>query len=79
MPKYTRDRVIAAFNRAASEAQELEWTGDSEDVTDATNLVVNLGLHYVEHPEATLRQAIEANYGDAAEFLLVVTPQERVA
>lgn len=71
----TLERVGTALNRAADEV--LALAGDNPDdntdglVCDAVNLVVNAGLHFLEHPEACLEDAVRQNYDhDFAEDLL---------
>lgn len=68
--EYTGEQVSAALNRAADdilEAIEYSETGKR----DVANLVVNAGVHYLSHPEATLDEAIIANYDgvDPAEVI----------
>jgi hypothetical protein len=55
------ERIAAAFNRAADEIT-VECDLPDEGVRDAMNLLINAGLHYFNHPNATLDAAIEANY-----------------
>lgn len=58
---FTRDKVSVAANRAANDVLEAIDAPD-EGVRDAINLVVNATLTYLEHPDATLQEAIGANY-----------------
>lgn len=52
-----------ALNQAADDV--LGVAGREDDrLVDAVNLVVNAGLHYVEHPGDDLDDAIEASYQD---------------
>ncbi|WP_181273656.1 hypothetical protein [Brevibacterium oceani] len=62
--------VSAALNRAADEVLEIAHDGDDERLRDAVNLVVNAGLHFVEHPESSLIDAVTANYGDPVDDVL---------
>ncbi|MFE4334055.1 hypothetical protein ACFRQM_32975 [Streptomyces sp. NPDC056831] len=57
---FFRDCISEALNRAADDVSAV--APETEQVHDATNLVVCAGLHYLENPGATLHQAIEANY-----------------
>ena len=54
-------QISDALNQAAEDV--LGVAGREDDrLVDAVNLVVNAGLHYVEHPGGDLDDAIEANY-----------------
>lgn len=69
MTTYTKEQVEGALNRAADDVLDAIKAGD-EGERDVANLVVNAGLHYLEHPQATLATAITAEYDDAAETVL---------
>lgn len=57
---YTYDQVHEAVNRAANAINELlPW---DETLHDIVNLTANVTLHRLEHPDATLDQAIRDNY-----------------
>lgn len=62
-------RTSASFNRAADEVATAGSLAESH-VLDAINLVVNAGLHFIDSPEASLRDVIEANYSDAPDTVL---------
>lgn len=67
----THERINTAFNRAADEVLEIARDDGDELLRDAINLVVNAGLHFLEHPEASLEDAASENYdNDFAEELL---------
>lgn len=57
-------QISDAFNRAAEDVLRVAGQEDQR-LVDAVNLVVNAGLHYVEHPDSDLDDAIEASYADA--------------
>lgn len=66
---YSGEEVGEALNDAADFIQS-ETAGD-EVIQDATNLVVNLALGFLDDPEKDPRQIIEAMYGeDDAETVL---------
>ncbi|MFD4943049.1 hypothetical protein ACFWNT_11030 [Streptomyces sp. NPDC058409] len=65
---FFRDCISEALNRAADDVSAL--APETEQVHDATNLVVCAGLHYLENPGATLHQAIEANYEEDVDDVL---------
>lgn len=56
------------MNRAADNVSAL--APENEQVRDATNLIVNATLHYLENPGATLRQAIKASYDQYVDDVL---------
>lgn len=58
---YTKDQVAVALNRAADEVSELDVV-DTEAIRDAINLLTNAGLHYLDAPEDTLSEVIDANW-----------------
>lgn len=61
--------VGAAFNRAADEIIEaLELPGEGK--RDLVNLVVNVGMHYLDWPNDDLTAAIEASYSEDATSVL---------
>ena len=66
---YTRDQVLAVVNRAADLAAEVgnpsgeEYSGSIRD-TSLLDLAVNLVSYLVDHPKATLDEAIAATYTD---------------
>lgn len=69
MKTYSADEVKAAANRAADDVQVALDMPD-EGSRDVVNLVVNATVHYLDNPEASLVEAIEANYGaDAGDVL----------
>lgn len=53
-------QTVAAFNRAADEVAASLPDTDGRDLV--VDLVINVGLYYSDHPEATLAEAIEASY-----------------
>ena len=57
---FTREQVLEAFNRAADEAIEA-IDAPEEGARDVANLVVNAGAHFLDHPGATLTEAIDAS------------------
>lgn len=62
---YTHAEVIAALNSAASMLPEHE--GESEDTIrqdDIVNLLVNTAGYLLGHPDASLQEAIVAQYTD---------------
>lgn len=62
---FTMKDVIVALNRAGDDI--LEAIGEPETgKRDVVNLLVNAGTHYLEHPKATLGEAIDASYGEDA-------------
>lgn len=65
----SRDDVAAAMNRAADEILE-RLGADDPTITDSINLVVNASLHWLDHPDDTLEDAVEANYGDDGDTIL---------
>lgn len=60
--------VSEALNRAADDVTELHPEGQL--ARDTANLVVNAALHYLENPQATLDEAIEANYDEPVDDVL---------
>lgn len=65
----TLDQVRSALNNAADAV--LDAAGrDDERIHDIANLIVNAGLHFTEHPDDTLFEAIETNYSDAPSLVL---------
>lgn len=75
-----RDSASRGINAAADFI--LEGLSDTDDARDLINLVVNLGFYLVDNPaalaamgdpdkvEATVLDAIAANYGGIPDFLL---------
>lgn len=61
-PTYTRDQIADALNAATDQIQELAPFSDL--VGDATNLLVNAALHYLDAPHDSLIDVVEANYDD---------------
>lgn len=57
--------VSTAFNEAVD--QIIDLVGGDERLTDAINLVVNVGLHFLEHPGSTVDDAIRASYDQSEE------------
>jgi len=64
MPDFSADGVNTAFNRAADEVLDVADDGCDERLRDTVNLVVNAGLHFLEHPDASLEDAVRENYDD---------------
>ncbi|WP_026820052.1 hypothetical protein [Arthrobacter castelli] len=62
------ESINQALIHAADEVIGLA-DGD-ERITDAANLMVNAGMHFIGHPEDTLEDAIEANYDDETDNVL---------
>jgi hypothetical protein len=65
---YTREQVLAAINEGANEAQDIVH-GDyenEESIRDdsAADLVANLAIQFLEHPEMTPDEAIAAAWAD---------------
>lgn len=70
-PTVTGDQVGTALNRAADEVLEIARDDGEELLRDAVNLILNAALHFLEHPEASLEDAVRENYdNDFAEELL---------
>lgn len=65
---FSTDRISTALNRAADDISELDAT--DERLRDATNLVVNTALHFLEHPDDTLEDAVDSNYSESFEEVL---------
>lgn len=65
---YSLNQVREAANSAADDL--LDAIEKDESTTDLVNLLVNVVLHYVEHPDESLTDAIEANYSEDAETVL---------
>lgn len=62
-PAQLPTQVSDTFNHAAEDV--LGVAGREDDrLVDAVNLVVNAGLHYLEHPGDELDDAIEVHYAD---------------
>lgn len=60
----THERISSALNRAADEVLKIARDDGDELLRDAVNLVVNAGLHFLEHPDASLEDAVRENYDD---------------
>lgn len=60
---YSHDQISTALNRAADQITELDVI-DDEAARDALNLLVNAGLHYLENPQDSLADVIDANWGE---------------
>lgn len=60
----THERIGIALNRAADEVLEIARDDGDELLRDAVNLVVNAGLHFLEHPDASLQDAVRDNYDE---------------
>jgi hypothetical protein len=58
----TRQQVVDAANRAADDVIDAIGAPGTRDVA---NLVVNAALYYLDHPAATLREAVAAEYNGA--------------
>lgn len=67
---YSGQAVQVALNRAADDVLEAIDAPD-EGKRDVANLVVNAAMHYLDKPEASLADAIVAEYGveDAVQVL----------
>lgn len=63
---------FAQVHHAANEAADdlLGVIENDEHTTDLVNLLVNVMLHYLEHPDHGLTDAIEANYSEEADEVL---------
>lgn len=66
--RYSFAQVQQAANDAADDL--LGVIESDEQTTDLINLLVNVTLHYLEHPEGGLTDAIEANYSEEPEEVL---------
>jgi len=66
---FDRDRVSVAFNAAADDIADALDLPD-EGKRDLLNLLINVGMHYLDWPDGSLSDAIEANYGDDAPSVL---------
>jgi hypothetical protein len=66
--RYSFAQVQQAANDAADDV--LTVIESDEQITDLVNLLVNATLHYLEHPDHGLTDAIEANYSEDAEEVL---------
>lgn len=64
---HTTTKISEAVNNAATEIQDL--TSYDETVADATNLMVNATLHYLDEPGNELADVIEANFSDNEDIL----------
>lgn len=60
----THERINTALNRAADEVLKIARDDGDELLRDAVNLVVNAGLHFLEHPDASLEDVVRKNYDD---------------
>lgn len=64
--KFTEEMVHRALNRACDDVQERleQWsTGNGlDEATDATNVLVSVGLYYLKEPEVTFEEAIRATH-----------------
>lgn len=66
------DQVKAALNGAADSIEEACKLPES-GVIDAINLMINATLHYLEHPGATLREVIAAEYDEETTYEDVIS------
>jgi hypothetical protein len=66
---FTAEQLNTAANRAANEILEA-IDAPEEGVRDALNLQVNATAYFLEHPDATLADAITANYSERPEAVL---------
>jgi hypothetical protein len=66
---FTTEQLNTAANRAANEILEA-IDAPEEGVRDALNLQVNATAYFLEHPDATLADAITANYSERPETVL---------
>lgn len=65
---FNHAQINTALNEAADQILELAGLGDEGDpLTDAINLLVNAAQHYLDNPDDTLADVVDANYGDADE------------
>jgi hypothetical protein len=65
----TVKEIEAAANRAA-EALLAAIKPAGARTTDLVNLQVNVTVHFAEHPDATLEEALAANYSTPPEEVL---------
>lgn len=67
---YTREEVSAALNEAADMLADEHHYESSETIAadDAANLLVSTALHLLDHPGASLDEAIAAQYGNEIEI-----------
>lgn len=56
---YTSTQVSTAFGKAADELPAL--AAESADVGHVSDAMVVVGLYFLEHPEATVEEAIASN------------------
>jgi hypothetical protein len=65
-PCFTRDQVSTAANRAADWLRDQQEYECEETIRQQSygDLVVNLALHWLEHPGDTAEQAIEQSYSE---------------
>lgn len=70
MTSFSTDQITTALNRAADEVLDVARDDGDEFLRDAINLVVNAGLHFLEHPDASIEHVVRENYDDFAEELL---------
>lgn len=63
---FTYDEVMAALNNVANDLDEAARYENSGTIwrQDVRNLAVSTALHLLEHPGATLAEAIAAQYAD---------------
>lgn len=61
-------QITEALNRAADDI--VDQADADNTVTDATNLMVNAGVHYLTHPADELLDAIQANYDSEVDEVL---------
>lgn len=61
MSTHTYEAISRAFNEAADAILDASQAPDT-GARDAINLVVNVGLTYLQNPELELHEAIAANY-----------------
>lgn len=60
---HTHNDVTVALNRAAEDILAAINAPD-EGVRDAINAIVNVAAHYLDWPNDTLQEALDASYGD---------------
>jgi hypothetical protein len=70
-PLFTREQVAAAVNAAADELDPMTRgdtfeTSDTIQAQDRSNLFVNLAMGWLDKPDATADEIIEASYGEDA-------------
>jgi hypothetical protein len=60
--RFDIDTIRTTLNKAVDDVTAHTEPNDNEFLTDLTNLIVNAGLHYLEHPDTDLNDVLEAEY-----------------